>query len=281
MTARQTRRAAERRASEQARNATPSQIPELPVQFSEVPLQNLELNDAPQPTPRIISPAQLDANRANSQLSTGPKSSEGKAKSCLNAVKTGLTGRTVLLPSEDAEAYQQHVQDWFQELQPVGVREAALAQSLADNSWRVLRIPALEMGIYAFGRIQFANHFDQEALSLRAGLIELHTFLVYEKQLRNLQLQFARLHRQSEKDTAELRRLQQERRRKEKENLEIAAQLYVAAKHQKQPFDPARHGFEFSITQIKSFLERMRALNAAKPSLRREPEHSKSYSNAA
>jgi hypothetical protein len=281
MTARQSRRAAERRTSEQARNAAPSQTPELPVQVSELPLQNPERNDARQPTPRTISPAQLNANRANSQLSTGPKSSEGKAKSCLNAVKTGLTGRTVLLPSEDAEAYQQHVEDWFQELRPVGVREAALAQSLADNSWRVLRIPALEMGIYAFGRIQFANQFDQEALSLRPGLIELHTFLAYEKQLRNLQLQFARLHRQSEKDTAELRRLQEERRRKEKENLETAAQLYLAAKQQKQPFDPARHGFEFSTMEIESFLERMSALNAAKPSLKQDSERSKFYSNAA
>jgi hypothetical protein len=137
------------------------------------------------------------------------------------------------------------------------------------------------MGIYAFGRIQFANQFDQEALSLRPGLIELHTFLAYEKQLRNLQLQFARLHRQSEKDTAELRRLQEERRRKEKEDLETAAQLYAASKQQNQPFDPARHGFEFSTSEIESFLERMRSLNAAKASLKQEPERSKCYSNAA
>ncbi|MBV9155549.1 MAG: hypothetical protein JO097_04760, partial [Acidobacteriaceae bacterium] len=57
--------------------------------------------------------AQIQANRANGQLSTGPKTPEGKAKSSLNAVKTGLTGRTVLLPSDDAEAYQKHVQRFF------------------------------------------------------------------------------------------------------------------------------------------------------------------------
>jgi hypothetical protein len=274
MTARQTRRAAERRASEQACNAALSQM-------SESPVRNPHPNDHPNPTPEIISPAQLTANRANSQLSTGPKTSEGKAKSCLNAVKTGLTGPTVLLAAEDADAYQQHVRDWFQELQPVGVRESALAQSLADNSWRVLRIPALEMGIYALGRIQFANQFDHEALALRSGLIELHTFLAYERQLMNLQLQFGRLHRQSEKDTAELRRLQEERRRKEKENLETASQLYLAAKQQKQPFDPAQHGFEFSNTEIESFLERARALKPAKPGFKQEPEDSQSYSSAA
>ena len=46
--------------------------------------------------------AQVHANRANAQLSTGPSSASGKAKSSLNAVKTGLTGRTVLLPGDDA-----------------------------------------------------------------------------------------------------------------------------------------------------------------------------------
>jgi len=41
--------------------------------------------------------AQITANQKNAQLSTGPTSPDGKAKSSLNAVKTGLTGRTVLL----------------------------------------------------------------------------------------------------------------------------------------------------------------------------------------
>src|SRR5579863_5462974 len=44
------------------------------------------------------------ANRQNSLLSTGPKTPEGKAASSRNALKTGLTGRTVLLPGDDAEA---------------------------------------------------------------------------------------------------------------------------------------------------------------------------------
>ncbi|MGA8598820.1 MAG: hypothetical protein WB676_29225 [Bryobacteraceae bacterium] len=49
--------------------------------------------------------AQIAANQANAQLSTGPTSETGKAKSSLNAVKTGLTGRTVLLPGDDAAIY--------------------------------------------------------------------------------------------------------------------------------------------------------------------------------
>ena len=40
---------------------------------------------------QAVKDARLTANQANAQLSTGPKTPEGKAKSCLNAVKTGLT----------------------------------------------------------------------------------------------------------------------------------------------------------------------------------------------
>jgi len=50
----------------------------------------------------MSSAAQIAANKNNAQQSTGPVSAAGKAKSSLNAVKTGLTGRTVLLPGDDA-----------------------------------------------------------------------------------------------------------------------------------------------------------------------------------
>ncbi|MGH9583349.1 MAG: hypothetical protein ACRD4O_10470 [Bryobacteraceae bacterium] len=69
------------------------------------------------------SPAAVAANRANAQLSTGPNSLEGKAKSTLNAVKTGLTGRTVLLPADDAAAYESHVQRFMKDLEPGRPRE--------------------------------------------------------------------------------------------------------------------------------------------------------------
>jgi hypothetical protein len=47
-----------------------------------------------------ISEAKLAANRANAAHSTGPTTGEGQQRSSLNAMKHGLTGRTVLLPRE-------------------------------------------------------------------------------------------------------------------------------------------------------------------------------------
>src|SRR5438270_10058190 len=85
----------------------------------------------------MSSEAQLAANRQNSQMSTGPKTEAGKAKSSLNAVKTGLTGRTVLLPSDDAVAYEAHVARFVAEHQPTNEKEQALVESLADTDWRL------------------------------------------------------------------------------------------------------------------------------------------------
>ena len=277
MSPRSIRRAAERRqqkllkkqnregalaAAPSAESATDEIAADLDREFPELAL--------PAP-PKPVSELRLAANRANAQLSTGPTSPQGKSKSSLNAVKTALTGRTVLLSTDDAAAYEQHLRNYDKEFQPATPREYDLVQSIADTSWRLQRIPALELAIYAHGRIQFASQFDNHEPALRPGLIELHTFMAYEKQLRNLQLQDARLHRRREKDMAELRQLQQERNRRERQELEAAAKLYTAAKHNKKPFNPADFGFEFSTEDVEAYLEGVRAAQLLKTSLQTVP----------
>ena len=59
-------------------------------------------------------------------------------------MRHGLTGHTVLLPAEDLVAYQDFTRGFFVDLKPVGMVERQLVQSLADTSWRLNRIPALE-----------------------------------------------------------------------------------------------------------------------------------------
>jgi hypothetical protein len=84
-----------------------------------------------------------------------------------------------------------------------------------DIQWRLQRIPGLEMAIYARGRDEFSAQFEELDPSVRSARIDLETFLQYQKPLRNLQLQEGRLQRQREKDMAELRELQEERRQAE------------------------------------------------------------------
>jgi anti-sigma-K factor RskA len=48
---------------------------------------------------------QIEANRRNARLSTGPITEDGKKKSRRNAVRHGLTAETVIGALEDAEDY--------------------------------------------------------------------------------------------------------------------------------------------------------------------------------
>ena len=83
----------------------------------------------------MATSAQLEANRANAQLSTGPSRPEGKAKASHNALKTGLTGRTIVLPTDDIAAYKAHVARLHREFAPESDRERSLVQSIADTEW--------------------------------------------------------------------------------------------------------------------------------------------------
>ncbi len=257
MTARSIRRAQERKAKKLARKASAES-----TQLAVVETAATEIETAAAPEIEEISSARLAANRANATLSTGPRTAEGKAHSSINALKTALTGRTVLLPSDDAAAYEQYVERCVREFQPVGIRESELVQSIADANWRLRRIPTLEFALYARGRSQFAEKFAAEPAEVQAGLIELETYLFYEKQFRNLQLQETRLRRQRDKDLADLRETQQDRNKQEAQDLATAATVYQVARSRNQPFDPTDHGFEFSLDDIESYMEGARTAQA-------------------
>jgi len=246
MTARSIRRAVERKQKKLAHKAeqrnslvTPAALLMESGAFPSSTGACFDSIDDREATP--ISAARLAANRANALHSTGPRGDQGKAAASLNAVKTGLTGRTVLLSTEDAAEYEHHLAAFRDEYQPIGLRECELVQSIADTFWRLARIPCLEMAIFAKGRIEFANLFDEQSLAARPHLMDAHTFLVYEKQIHNLQLQEARLVRRREKEAAELRKLQAERIQKEA---------------------PPANGFEFSTTEFQAYPLPARAVSA-------------------
>ncbi len=224
---------------------------------------------------RLQMPAKTTAaeraeiNRRNALKSTGPVTQDGKATSSLNAgdeaaflsapkiqAMPGLTGRSVLLHSADAAHYQRHIEGYEQEYKPVGLRERELVQSLADTQWRLQRIPGLEMAIYALGHAESETHYDGHS-SIDAHLIELDTFLKYEKQLRNLQVQEGRLQRRYEKERAELRALQTERRKSEETaqpeaGFEFSSASETQPQAAPQPGSTSKDGFEFSTVETES-----------------------------
>jgi hypothetical protein len=196
-----------------------------------------------EPQTPSTSNAQVAANRANAQLSSGPKSSAGKAKSSLNALSHGLTSKTVVMAGEDNAEYARLLSSCTNRHAPANEEELRLVQSMVDGTWRLNRMTRLESAIYLKGTIEFADKFADRSPVERTALIEIETYLKYEKSLRNLNLQEARLRRTLDKDRAELQRLQTIRRRGEG----IAPEAQ-ASKHQKPPSQPVRceNGFDFS-----------------------------------
>ncbi|HEX4229628.1 MAG TPA: hypothetical protein VHZ07_13235 [Bryobacteraceae bacterium] len=179
----------------------------------------------------MSSPAQIAANQANAQLSTGPKSAAGKAKSSLNAVSTGLTGRTVLLPGDDAKAYGDHMANYFVRFDPQTPEEEELVQDLAETKWRLLRVPQLEQDIYALGALTFASMFEDQPEEICPGLIRAHTFITYGKRFDNLYLQESRLNRRYSTLLKQLSDIQRQRQAEENE---------------RKATDRKVNGFEFS-----------------------------------
>src|ERR1700680_3771654 len=96
-------------------------------------------------------------NKANAQKSTGPRTEADKQRSSLNALRHGLTGHVVVLPTEDQAAYQRHSQSFLDEDHPKDATETQLVQSLIDNSWRLNRAAALETNLFSLGVIEMED----------------------------------------------------------------------------------------------------------------------------
>src|ERR1700745_1249593 len=83
---------------------------------------------------------QIEANRRNALLSTGPKTPEGKAAVRLNALRNGLRAHTVVLPGEKSEAFQQLCEDLEAEWQPETRTEQLYVEQMAVSQWKLRRM---------------------------------------------------------------------------------------------------------------------------------------------
>jgi hypothetical protein len=79
---------------------------------------------------------QIAANRLNAQLSSGPKSPEGRKRSSMNALRHGLTGQVTTMTDEDRTAHDNFTKTLIHDLAPKGAMETQLAQRIATDSWR-------------------------------------------------------------------------------------------------------------------------------------------------
>jgi hypothetical protein len=91
---------------------------------------------------------QIEANRRNARLSTGPLTEEGKRKSRRNAVRHGLTAETVIDALEDAADYAAFEMAVTSDYDARTAVERELVLRLASLLWRLRRATAIESGLF-------------------------------------------------------------------------------------------------------------------------------------
>jgi hypothetical protein len=83
--------------------------------------------------------AQLDANRANSEKSTRPRTPEGKSRSAHNAFDHGLcAAQLVVKPGQEIE-FEEMQAGLYEEILPVGGLEDELFKALIHAAWNQRR----------------------------------------------------------------------------------------------------------------------------------------------
>ncbi len=102
----------------------------------------------------MTSQKQIEANRRNAHLGTGPKTPKGKAISRANATKHGLLSTQVLLPGESEEEFEELSGRLKEDLKPVGALETRLVDDIAADFWRLSRSRRIEAGVLAWVRYE-------------------------------------------------------------------------------------------------------------------------------
>ena len=168
--------------------------------------------------------SQIDANRRNAQLSTGPQTAAGKQISSQNSLRHGLASAKVVLPHEDRAAFEDLQKSLLDEHAPTGLIERELVLSVADALWRLNRARRVD-AIYLEQTLGEAS--SDEALAALISSSDDQGFAKIQRYLAQAERAFHRA-------LAELRRAQDSRR---KEEVAAAKKQMAAAKQWEVDFD--------------------------------------------
>ena len=187
----------------------------------------------------MVSNEKLQANKANAQHSTGPRTEEGKAASSMNAVRHGLTAKTLLLPGEDQAAYDKLAAGMLQDLKPFGTLESEMATRIIDISWRLQRASRFEV------RILTPESPDYKAFSA----MDQHA---------------NRLHRQFLDLSKEYRKVHEQNIRDRVAQFKQAEYINAADEILRRPDSLPKLGFDFTVQDLEHWMERRDAFQEAR-----------------
>ena len=93
---------------------------------------------------------QIAANRRNALKSTGPTSVAGKAASSMNALKTGIDAKALVLPCEKLADLQQLIEDYYQQHRPASPDARGFVDDLIRCEWTLRRLDNAETQMWRY-----------------------------------------------------------------------------------------------------------------------------------
>lgn len=220
----------------------------------------------------MTSAKQIAANRLNAQKSTGPRSATGKEKCRLNAIRDNTTGQILTLSDRDRSVFEKLKAEHVADLAPQTVSERKLADSIAWDTWRLDRLRANEMNIYALAAERSSNpdpeadnNNDAEA-DLQTAISNARTARIQAKRFELMSLYETRMARSLQRNRQALHELQAERRRNremdKREEVVLARFQDLKDLPYQAPEKPSPNGSLFSSEEITTAAERQRNLEA-------------------
>ena len=218
-------------------------------------------------------------NRENARHSTGPRTPEGKQRASLNAMRHGLTGQTVVSPKDDLSAYLRFTRRFYDDLQPKGVIEMQLVQTIADNSWRLNRARVYENNLLTIGFDEQSGSIDVEDPEIHRALATAKAYRAQAQSLSAISMHEQRVSRQFDRALKQLGEFQAIRRKEEQRQIEEAARLYKlhherqqaaasaapgAANEPTTPYHATEDGFVFANEEIETHIRREERRKAAR-----------------
>jgi hypothetical protein len=181
---------------------------------------------------------QIDANRENSQKSTGATSDTGKQRSALNSTVHGFTGQTLVLSDAEKAPYEAFVQQMKVEFNPCTAESRELLQNYTDLRWSIQQITVQQNTILAIMNAITQHHIDTDDLAGLDAALEPHT-----RRLKTLGTYEQRRRRAAKETLAEFNKVEQEHYEAQQEHLQAAAETHQAFQKLGQTWDPKEFGF--------------------------------------
>jgi hypothetical protein len=225
-------------------------------------------------------------NRENARRSTGeavpqsvPRTPAGKDISRLNAMRHTLCSQTVVSTKNNLVVYGRFRKRFLDDLQPQGIIEVQLVQTLTDSSWRLNCARAYETNLLTLGAEEQAADIKVDDPEIQDALATAKSYRVQSSALASISMHEQRVSREFHRTLKELRETQAARREEERYQKIEAARLYKlhhelqqaaasaapgATNEPTSPYDATEDGFVLANDEIETYIRREDRRTAAR-----------------